>query len=572
LFLSLTAIFIIIIYCWISLPNFQNISQNSRKPSVVVNASDDSRIAVYGELYSSFIKYENISPNLVNAVIAMEDNRFFSHHGIDSRGILRAIYVNIMSLSYKQGGSTITQQLAKLIFLNSEKSIIRKIRELFITFKLEVLLEKEEILSLYLNRAYFGSGNYGINSASNSFFSKEAIDLAAYEAAILVSALKAPTRLNILSSPILTKKRAFLVLKKMHSMDLLSKSEFDVESKKLELFKIKKYFSNDSRYFSDWILRRTSKNYNNISDIFIKSTLDINIQTIAEEAVSKILNGRSNLEAAVIIMNTDGAIKGMLGGRSYSKSQFNRATQSLRQTGSVFKLFTYLTALDLGIGRSNRINDLPLDLDGWIPRNYNNKYKGEITLEESFAISSNVAAIRLQEMVGKENIIMWAKKLGVSAKIRPERSLSLGTQSISLIEMTNAYATIASEGIVPFIYGVESITDRNNNILYSRESSLRTPSINKDTLNSIRVLLKASMDYGTSVNAKLSYLDNKNVLYGGKTGTTQSSKDAWFIGYLGNIIIGIWVGKDDNTGVKNLSGGNQAAKIYREITKNLLKF
>lgn len=572
MFLSLTAIFIIIIYCWISLPNFQNISQNSRKPSVVVNASDDSRIAVYGELYSSFIKYENISPNLVNAVIAMEDNRFFSHHGIDSRGILRAIYVNIMSLSYKQGGSTITQQLAKLIFLNSEKSIIRKIRELFITFKLEVLLEKEEILSLYLNRAYFGSGNYGINSASNSFFSKEAIDLAAYEAAILVSALKAPTRLNILSSPILTKKRAFLVLKKMHSMDLLSKSEFDVESKKLELFKIKKYFSNDSRYFSDWILRRTSKNYNNISDIFIKSTLDINIQTIAEEAVSKILNGRSNLEAAVIIMNTDGAIKGMLGGRSYSKSQFNRATQSLRQTGSVFKLFTYLTALDLGIGHSNRINDLPLDLDGWIPRNYNNKYKGEITLEESFAISSNVAAIRLQEMVGKENIIMWAKKLGVSAKIRPERSLSLGTQSISLIEMTNAYATIASEGIVPFIYGVESITDRNNNILYSRESSLRTPSINKDTLNSIRVLLKASMDYGTSVNAKLSYLDNKNVLYGGKTGTTQSSKDAWFIGYLDNIIIGIWVGKDDNTGVKNLSGGNQAAKIYREITKNLLKF
>ena len=167
---------------------------------------------------------------------------------------------------------------------------------------------------------------------------------------------------------------------------------------------------------------------------------------------------------------------------------------------------------------------------------------------------------------------MWAKKLGVSAKIRPERSLSLGTQSISLIEMTNAYATIASEGIVPFIYGVESITDRNNNILYSRESSLRTPSINKDTLHSIRVLLKASMDYGTSVNAKLPYLDNKNVLYGGKTGTTQSSKDAWFIGYLGNIIIGIWVGKDDNTGVKNLSGGNQAAKIYREITKNLLKF
>ena len=558
-------------YCWVTLPDLQTISKNSRNPSAVVNASNGERIAVYGEMYSKFIEYEEISPNLIKAVIAMEDNRFYSHYGIDIRAILRALYVNVTNLSYKQGGSTITQQLAKITFLNSEKSILRKIKELFITIKLEILLEKEEILSLYLNRAYFGSGNYGVKSASNSYFYKNPKDLNIYESAILVSALKAPTRLNMIASPISTKKRALLVLNKMLNLDFISELEFNREFKNLNEFKIKKYLSVESRYFSDWVLRRTSKNYNNISDITIKSTLDVNIQNITEKAVLKILKDRDDLEVAVIVMDTSGAIRAMLGGRSYSNSQFNRATQALRQTGSVFKLFTYLTAIDLGFDHSDQIEDSPLELNGWKPKNYNKKYKGSITLEESFAISSNVAAVRLQEIVGRESIIKWVKKLGVSSKLKPERSLSLGTQSISLIEMTNAFAAISSGGVVPFIYGVEEITDRNNDLIYRRKNSERTPSINKSVIDNMQILLKSSMDKGTSVNAKLLYLDNKNILYGGKTGTTQDSKDAWFIGYLNNIVIGIWVGKDDNTKVENLSGGNQAAKLYREITKYWLE-
>ena len=374
----------------------------------------------------------------------------------------------------------------------------------------------------------------------------------------------------MMSSPILTKKRASLVLNNMLSLGLITKLEFEDQFFKLESFKLKNYLSSESRYFSDWILRRTSKNYNNISDIKIKSTLDVNIQNITEKAALKILGDRDDLEVAVVVMDTPGAIRAMLGGKSYSKSQFNRATQSLRQTGSVFKLFTYLTAFDLGFKAIDQIEDLPLDLDGWKPKNYNKKYTGSITLEESFAISSNVAAIRLQEMVGRLNIIEWAKKFGISSKLKPERSLSLGTQSISLIEMTNAYATIASGGIVPFIYGVKEITDRNNEVIYTRNTSNRSASIDKNVVEELRVLLKSSMDNGTSINAKLPFLNEKNILYGGKTGTTQDSKDAWFIGYLDNIIIGIWVGKDDNTKVKNLSGGNQAAKLYREIIKHLL--
>ena len=559
------------LYCWITLPDLQTISKNSRNPSAVVNASNGERIAVYGEMYSTYIEHDEISPNLIKAVIALEDKRFYSHYGIDIRAIIRALYVNVTNLSYKQGGSTITQQLAKIIFLSSEKSILRKIKELFITIKLEILLEKEEILSLYLNRAYFGSGNYGVKSASNSYFYKDPKDLNIYESAILVSALKAPTRLNMIASPISTKKRALLVLNKMLNLGFISELQFNREFKNLNEFKIKKYLSVESRYFSDWVLRRTSKNYNNISDITIKSTLDVNIQNITEKAVLKILKDRNDLEVAVIVMDTSGAIRAMLGGRSYSNSQFNRATQALRQTGSVFKLFTYLTAIDLGFDHLDQIEDSPLELNGWKPKNYNKKYKGSITLEESFAISSNVAAVRLQEIVGRESIIKWVKKLGVSSNLKPERSLSLGTQSISLIEMTNAFATISSGGVVPFIYGVEEITDRNNDLIYRRKNSERTSSINKSVIENMQILLKSSMDKGTSVNAKLLYLDNKNILYGGKTGTTQDSKDAWFIGYLNNIVIGIWVGKDDNTKVENLSGGNQAAKLYREITKYLLE-
>ena len=552
-----------------TLPKFNDLSQNSRNPSVVINDNNDTRLAVYGELYSKYIEYKYISSHLINAVIAIEDSRFYAHPGIDIKGILRAIYVNILSISYKQGGSTITQQLAKLVFLNSEKSILRKIRELFITLKLEAILDKEEIISLYLNRAYFGSGNYGISSATDSYFAKTPKELSIYESAILAAALKSPTRLNILSSPEKTKKRASIVLDRMLTLNLITKSEFIKANSNLEKLSINKSFTDESRYFTDWILRRTSKNYNNISDIVIKTTLDHTVQSEVEKAVLLILKERKDLEAAVIVLDTSGAVKGMLGGRSFYKSQFNRATQSQRQTGSVFKLFTYLSALELGMDAYDKIEDIPLELDGWTPKNYNKKYKGVISLKEAFSISSNVAAIRLQEISGRKNVIKWAKKLGVSSNLRTERSLSLGSQSVSLIEMTNAYAAVASGGVTPFIHGVETISDRKGNIIYKRESSKRDSAINKKIIKNIKILLKSSMDSGTSSNAKSPLLNN-SILYGGKTGTTQNSKDAWFIGYVGNLIIGVWVGKDDNTKVKGLSGGNQPAKIYREIVSKLL--
>ena len=551
------------------MPNLNDLSQKSRKPSVVINANNDARLAVYGELYSNYIEFNSISPHLINAVIAIEDNRFYSHPGIDIKGILRAVYVNLLSASYKQGGSTITQQLSKLIFLNSEKSILRKIRELFITLKLEAILDKEEIISLYLNRAYFGSGNYGISAATDSYFSKIPKELSIYEAAILAAALKSPSRLNMLSSPDKTKKRASIVLNRMLDIGLINKNEFILANSNLEKLIINKIFTDESRYFSDWILRRTSKNYNDVSDIIIKTTLDHKVQSEVEKAVLLILKERKDIEAAVIVLDTSGAVKGMLGGRSFYKSQFNRATQSLRQPGSVFKIFTYLSALELGMDSEDKIEDLPLELDGWVPKNYNKKYKGVISIKEAFSISSNVAAVRLQEISGRNNVIKWAKKLGVSSTLKPERSLSLGTQSVSLIEMTNAFAAVASGGVAPFIHGVESISDRKGNLIYKRQSSKRDSAISKRILKEIKILLKNSMDNGTSSNAKASLLNN-NILYGGKTGTTQNSKDAWFIGYINNLIIGVWVGKDDNTKVEGLSGGNQPAKIYREIVRNLL--
>ena len=448
-----------------------------------------------------------------------------------------------------QGGSTITQQLAKLLFLDPEKSLVRKIRELLITFKLEQSLEKREILSLYLNRAYFGSGNYGIVSAAKNYFSKSPKDLNIQESAMFAASLKAPSRLNPISSIKKSRKRAELEINK--------------------LVVVKKN-SMHNRYYSDWVYRRSSSYASSSSDLIIKTTFNAKLQNYVENAVSEVLKNKEELEVAVIVMDSNGALKAMLGGRSYYKSQYNRGTQAKRQPGSVFKFFTYVTAFDFGLTISDMVDDIPLDLEGWSPQNYNKKYKGKITLYEAFGISSNVAAVRIQEIVGRKNIINWAKKLGVSAKLKPERSLTLGTQGVSLIEMTNAYISVVSGGKATFPYGVTEIIDREGNILYKRNLVSRDAIMRKDIHSSMRSILKYSIFEGTARRAKPRVTLDEAIFLGGKTGTTQDFKDAWFIGYMGDIIIGVWVGRDDNKTSPGLFGGNQPALIFRGICEKIL--
>ena len=469
-----------------------------------------------------------------------------------------------------QGGSTITQQLAKLLFLDPEKSLVRKIRELLITFKLEQSLEKREILSLYLNRAYFGSGNYGIVSAAKNYFSKSPKDLNIQESAILAASLKAPSRLNPISSIKKSRKRAELVIKKMLEYGYISEEQFKNSSEKINKLVVVKKNSMHNRYYADWVYRRSSSYASSSSDLIIKTTFNAKLQNYVENAVSEVLKNKEELEVAVIVMDSSGALKAMLGGRSYYKSQYNRGTQAKRQPGSVFKFFTYIAAFDIGLTLSDMVDDIPLDLEGWSPQNYNKKYKGKISLYEAFGTSSNVAAVRIQEMVGRKSIINWAKKLGVSAKLKPERSLTLGTQGVSLIEMTNAYISVVSGGKATFPYGVTEITDREGNILYKRNLVSRDAIMRKDIHSSMRSILKYSIFEGTARRAKPRVFLDEGIFLGGKTGTTQDFKDAWFIGYMGNIIIGVWVGRDDNKTSPGLFGGNQPALIFRGICEKIL--
>ena len=568
LFFVIIAILLIFWFIHLS-SDLEYFTQNPRQTSITIKSDNNSVIATYGDIYSGHVDISEISKDLLNAVVSIEDHRFYNHFGVDFRGIVRAIYVNLSEGHVVQGGSTITQQLAKIMFLNSEKSFLRKIRELLITLKLEESLQKEEILSLYLNRAYFGFGNYGVASASKNYFSKSPKELNFYEAAILAATLKAPSRLNPIISIEENIKRAKLVMKKMLDFGYISPKDYEDSVDKINQVVVSKNFNIHDRYFTDWIYRRSSSYEKNSSDIVINTTFNTKIQKYIEKAVLKILRDKE-LEVAVIVMDTTGAIKGMLGGRSYYKSQYNRATQAKRQPGSVFKLFTYISAFDLGLTVHDQVDDVPLDLEGWRPQNYDKKYRGKISLYEAFGISSNVAAVRIQEIVGRKNIIKWAKKLGISAKLKPQRSLTLGTQVVSLIEMTNAYVPIVSEGKVAFPFGVTEIIDREGNLLYKRNVVSREPIMRRDIYSSMRLILKHSISEGTARRAKPNNLLDRDILIGGKTGTTQNSKDAWFIGYIDNIVIGVWVGRDDNKTTPGLSGGMQPALIFKQIVEKIL--
>ena len=350
----------------------------------------------------------------------------------------------------------------------------------------------------------------------------------------------------------------------------ISEEQFKNSSEKINKLVVVKKNSMHNRYYADWVYRRSSSYASSSSDLIIKTTFNAKLQNYVENAVSDVLKNKEELEVAVIVMDSSGALKAMLGGRSYYKSQYNRGTQAKRQPGSVFKFFTYIAAFDIGLTLSDMVDDIPLDLEGWSPQNYNKKYKGKISLYEAFGTSSNVAAVRIQEMVGRKNIINWAKKLGVSAKLKPERSLTLGTQGVSLIEMTNAYISVVSGGKATFPYGVTEITDREGNILYKRNLVSRDAIMRKDIHSSMRSILKYSILEGTARRAKPRVFLDEGIFLGGKTGTTQDFKDAWFIGYMGNIIIGVWVGRDDNKTSPGLFGGNQPALIFRGICEKIL--
>ena len=560
-------IFFWIVYCAITLPNLDGLGNKTRKPSISVTDKENVLVGSLGDVYGGLIYSENIPKNLINAVVVLEDRKFFDHYGIDFKGLGRAILHNIKEMRYSQGASTITQQLSKLIFLNTEKTISRKFKELIISFYLEYKFTKIEILSMYLNRAYFGSGQYGVKAASKRYFSKLPEDLSIAESAILAGSLKAPSKLSLITNKDASISRAKVVLNLLEKNKLISLKQKN--NAKLELNKIKnlKFYSDDGiRYFIDWIHSETPEEVlKNQKDLIINSTLDLKFQKNIENSVkNNMRNIDEKVQAAVFVMDYNGAVRALLGGRNWNKSKFNRATQSKRQLGSVFKTYVYLTALSMGYNLTDKIEDIPIKKDNWAPKNFSDKYEGIISIRRAFAISSNVSAVRLAEKIGRENIISQAKKLGVISKISNNPSMALGVDSFSLLETVGSFGAICGNGIPVIPYGIEEIKKRNNISLWKRDFPKRREVITKKVQLKVKKLLRAVVEEGTAKKASKIPIE---IL--GKTGTSQKNRDAWFLGCAKNHVVGVWIGRDDDKSMKNIFGSTLPLSIFKDIILKL---
>ena len=557
-----------ILFCFLTLPDLSGLGNKTRKPSISVLGNNNKIIGSLGDVYAGSIDSSNIPIHLTNAVVVIEDKRFYKHSGLDFRGLARAILFNIKERRYAQGESTITQQLSKLIFLDKNKNLSRKFRELIISFYLEHKYSKQEILVMYLNRVYLGSGLYGVKAASRRYFSKTPDNLTIAESAILAGLLKSPSRL----SPLVNKKgsvsRANLILTLLLKESLINQKEMKKAKNELKAYEERLNINEaiKSRYFIDWVYSQTPDEIlRSKKDLLIKSTLSSYLQNIVNRSVTQEMKKiDDNIQVAVVVMDYTGAIKSLKGGRDWNKSKFNRATQSKRQIGSIFKTYVYLTALSIGYKLDDKVLDTPITENKWRPKNYGNKYEGKVSIKRAFAKSSNVVAVKISEKIGRELIIRQTKKLGVISKIPNEPSMPLGVAAMSLLEVVGSYGAICGEGraIIPF--GINEIVLRNGQSFWKRNAPKRKKIISNKNQKDIKELLREVVVKGTAI--KLSSLPFQVI---GKTGTTQNNRDAWFIGCAKGYVVGVWAGRDDDKSMKNIFGSTLPLNIFKRIIKGI---
>ena len=555
--------FVWIAFCIFTLPSLNGLGNKTRVPSISILDNSNNIIGSLGDVYGGLVELDEVPQHLIDAVIVLEDKRFFSHYGIDLRGLIRASIRNIKEMRYAEGASTITQQLSKVIFLNADKTLSRKFRELIISFYLEYKYSKNEILLMYLNRVYLGSGLYGLKAASKRYFSKHPKDLSIAESSILAGLLKSPSSLSPIRNMQGSIKRGKLVVNLLYDnryIDLRRKNNALSDLKKIG--KTKYLYSISSRYYMDWVFGSTPDEVLKYEkDLFIYTPFDYDLQNNLDKALKKRKKAlEPNIEIAVAIMDLKGEVKALTGGKDWNISKFNRATQSKRQVGSVFKTFVYLTALDMGYGLEDIVLDTPILDQKWKPKNYANKYLGKISFKKAYAISSNVAAVRITDDIGRKPIIDYAKRLGIISNIIDAPSIALGASSMSLLELVGAFGAICGKGKAVIPHGIKQIQLRDGSNVWERITSDRKQIINNSTLNKIKLLMREVVLNGTA--SKLKDLPF-NVI--GKTGTSQKNRDAWFIGCAKDLVVGVWVGRDDDKSMKNIFGSNLPLIIFKDI-------
>src|SRR5258707_2455219 len=556
-----------VVWAGAHLPPIQSLEIPKRPPTIEIVGVDGSMLAQRGEMAGANMSLKELPPYLPKAFIAIEDRRFYSHYGVDPIGIVRAAVANLLHRGVSQGGSTLTQQLAKNLFLTQERTLQRKLQEVELALWLERKHSKAEILELYLNRVYFGSGAYGVEAAAQRYFGKSAKNVTLAEAAMLAGLVKSPSRLAPNRNPEGAEKRAQTVLTAMAEVKFITDAQAQA-SIGHPAISVKPAGAGTVNYVADWIGEVLDDLVGQIDqNITVETTIDPKLQSVAEAAIIDELAAKSvkvNVtQGALVAMTPEGAVRAMVGGRNYAESQYNRAVTAKRQPGSAFKPFVYLTAIEPGLTPETIRQDAPLDVKGWKPENYSHEYFGAVTLTQALAMSLNTVAVRLGLEVGPKNVARTAYRLGISSKLDANASIALGTSEVSLTELVGAYAPFANggRGVAPHVVNKVRTVD-GNKVLYARPADQLGQVIDPRHVAMMNTMMQETLLSGTARKAEI-----PGWMAAGKTGTSQDFRDAWFIGYTANLVTGVWLGNDDNSPTRKATGGGLPVDVWTRFMK-----
>ena len=542
-----------------SMPSFNELKETAAGQTIVVRARDGSEILTMGPSAGNWLRSDEIPQVMKDAMVSVEDRRFRSHFGVDPLGLGRALWVSFSDDKRSAATSTITQQLARNVFLNNSRSFDRKAREAILAMALEWKFSKEEILELYLNKVYFGGGAYGVDAASRKFFSHSARDLNIGEAAIIAGLVKAPSRYSPTADVQAAVKRANVVLQLMKQEGAIGAAEadaIDVSTVRLK----PEAGQNSARYFTDWVLPQLDLVLPDTQELLeVWTTLDPAMQRAGTAAIQA--NVPKGAQGALVSLDRDGAVLAMVGGTDYVSSNYNRAIQAVRQPGSAWKLFVYMAALEAGYLPDDRVVDEPVTINGWSPRNSGGSYAGPIDVRTAFAYSKNTVAAQLGNEVGFGAVAAMARRFGITTPIATNPSMVLGTSDVRLIDMTRAFASVSAKGQSLEPYGILKVATADGKVLYQHETTTPQQLVPDYVAAGITDLLQTAVNVGTGKAAQI----GRPVA--GKTGTTSSNKDGWFLGFSSGITTGVWMGRDDAKAVPGLQGGTAPARAFAAYMK-----
>jgi penicillin-binding protein 1A len=556
----------VLVWVGAHLPAIQSLEIPKRPPTIEIVGLDGSVLTQRGEMAGANVALKDLPPYLPKAFIAIEDRRFYSHYGVDPIGIARAAVANILHRGVSQGGSTLTQQLAKNLFLTQERTLQRKLQEAELALWLERKHSKAEILELYLNRVYFGSGAYGVEAAAQRYFGKPAKNVTIAEAAMLAGLVKSPSRLAPNRNPEGAEKRTQTVLAAMADAKFITDAQAKASIGHLAIA-VKPAGAGTLNYVADWIGEVLDDLVGQIDQsIRVETTIDPKLQGVAETAIIDELAAKSvkfNVsQGALVAMAPDGAVRAMIGGRNYAESQYNRAVTAKRQPGSAFKPFVYLTAIEQGLTPNTVRQDAPLDLKGWKPENYSHEYFGAVTLTQALAMSLNTVAVRVGLEVGPKNVVRTAHRLGISSKLDANPSIALGTSEVSVLELVGAYAPFANGGLGVSPHVITRIKTLDGKLLYARPADQLGQVIEPRNVALMNVMMQETLISGTARKAEI-----PGWMAAGKTGTSQDFRDAWFVGYTANLVTGVWLGNDDNSPTRKATGGGLPVEVWTRFMR-----